>query len=89
MNNRRSKACNQLNHYLEELQRVSNLESLRPYISHEQCFLQHVDPSSSPITVEELKRLARAWKLDHSTKLIFYTLLDVNFYFYVKRKEIF
>lgn len=48
---------------LEELKRRSNLESLRVFVQNEQCFPTQSDPSTSPITMEELKKLARAWKL--------------------------
>ena len=62
-----SKAAIQLEHSLEELQRITNLEFLRPYIIRDQCFLQCMNPESSPITTDELKRLARAWKMDHGS----------------------
>lgn len=39
------------------------MEALRPYIAGEQCFMAHKDPELAPITMEELKKLARAWKL--------------------------
>lgn len=58
-----SKAGVQLESYLNELQRTSNLESLRPYMIREGCFLQN--QNSAPITIEECKRLVRLWKLDH------------------------
>jgi hypothetical protein len=48
---------------LEELRRRSNLESLRPFIAAEQCFPPQSDPATNAITMEELKKLARAWKL--------------------------
>jgi hypothetical protein len=59
---------------LEELRRRSNLESLRPFIAAEQCFPPQSDPATNVITMEELKKLARAWKLHgaytHSTTLL-------------------
>ena len=48
---------------IDELKRRHDLESLRPYIIREQCFPLNVDGSHAPITMEELKKLARAWKL--------------------------
>ena len=48
---------------IDELKRRHDLESLRPYVIREQCFPLNVDGSYAPITMEELKKLARAWKL--------------------------
>jgi hypothetical protein len=59
-----SRACKHLEEKLDELQRISDLESLRPYLNKEQCFLSLINHETSPITTEELKRLARIWKLD-------------------------
>ena len=63
-----SKAGLQLDSYLNELQRTSNLESLRPYMIREGCFLQQNHQDSAAITTEECKRLVRLWKLDHGIK---------------------
>jgi len=49
---------------LEELQRREELESLRQFLIIEQCFPTLKDPLTAPVTMEELKKLARAWKLN-------------------------
>jgi len=48
---------------IEELNRRNDLESLRPFVAAEQCFPPNKDVTKTPITYEELKKLARAWKL--------------------------
>ena len=48
---------------IDELNRRRDLESLRQFCILEQCFLPHKDVNTAPITMEELKKLARAWKL--------------------------
>jgi hypothetical protein len=49
---------------LEELKRRDQLESLRSFLISEQCFPSSKDPETSPITLEELKKLVRIWKLN-------------------------
>jgi hypothetical protein len=49
---------------LDELKRRNDLESLRKYIVLEGCFPASKDPETSPITLEELKKLVRIWKLN-------------------------
>jgi hypothetical protein len=49
---------------LEELKRRNDLESLRKFLIAEQCFPTMKDPETAPITVEELKKLVRVWKLN-------------------------
>lgn len=73
---RLSKAGIRLDSYLNELQQISNLESLRPYLIKEGCFLQKYNENQVNIIIptigfEELKRLVRLWKLDHGTVLLF------------------
>jgi hypothetical protein len=51
---------------LNELRRRKDLELLRIFLKAEHCFLPTIDPNVAVITMEELKRLARAWKL-HGT----------------------
>ncbi len=48
---------------LLELTRRAQLESLRYYCALYACFPPLKDPLTAPVTVEELKKLARAWKL--------------------------
>ena len=48
----------------EELKRREDLESLRKYLILEQCFPAHKDPETASITMEELKKMARIWKLN-------------------------
>ena len=48
---------------LNELRRRKDLEQLRIFLKAEHCFLPSVDPLTAVITMEELKRLARSWKL--------------------------
>ena len=49
---------------LDDLRKRSESESLRPYLTSEGCFPSYKDPSTAAITIEELKKLARAWKLN-------------------------
>lgn len=49
---------------LEELKRRDDLEKLRVFLIQEQCFPTQKNPETSVITMEELKKLARAWKLN-------------------------
>ncbi len=49
---------------LDELRRRDDLESLRKYLIDENCFPALKDPNTSIITMEELKKLARIWKLN-------------------------
>ena len=49
---------------LDELKRRRDLESLRKFLISEQCFPATKDPMTSIITMEELKKLARMWKLN-------------------------
>jgi len=48
---------------LHELRRGAELESLRPFIEECCCFLPNANPDTAHITMGELKKLARAWKL--------------------------
>lgn len=61
-------AREQLQGNLEELRRRHELESLRVYVEHECCFQPNHDPKTHPIGMDELKKLARVWKLhgEHS-----------------------
>lgn len=49
---------------LDELKRREDLESLRKYLIEENCFPALKDPRTAVITMEELKKLARVWKLN-------------------------
>lgn len=49
---------------LDELKRREDLESLRKYLISESCFPAQKDPEHSVISMEELKKLARIWKLN-------------------------
>lgn len=48
---------------LLELTRRAQLESLRYHCALYACFPPHKDPLIAPVSAEELKKLARAWKL--------------------------
>ena len=48
---------------LDELKRRQDVESLRPFLAAEGCFPSSKNPEHAAITMEELKKLARAWKL--------------------------
>ena len=52
-----------LKNNLNELRRGAELESLRPFVKECCCFLPSANPDTAAITMEELKKLARAWKL--------------------------
>ena len=64
MNGSHKSKKSSMNQALEELRRREELESLRPYLINDQCFPSFRDPLVSAITMEELKKLARAWKLN-------------------------
>jgi len=49
---------------LDELKKRDDLESLRNYLIQDNCFPALKDPKIAPITMEELKKLARVWKLN-------------------------
>ena len=48
---------------ITELRRRRDLESLRIFLKLEHCFQASVNADEAIITMEELKKLARAWKL--------------------------
>ena len=48
---------------LAELKRRRDLEMLRVFLKHEHCFAPLVNPDQAIISMEDLKKLARAWKL--------------------------
>lgn len=49
---------------LTDLKKKNDSDSLRVYLIDEGCFPPHKDPETASITIEELKKLARAWKLN-------------------------
>jgi hypothetical protein len=49
---------------LDELKKREFLESLRKHLIDEKCFPAHKDPETCVITMEELKKLARIYKLN-------------------------
>lgn len=53
---------------LDDLRKKRESESLRQYLISEACFPAHKDPHTAAITIEELKKLARAWKLNGKDK---------------------
>ena len=59
----RTHAAEAVKENLVELRRRAELESLRPFLIDSGCFVPGVNPKTTPITMEELKKLARAWKL--------------------------
>jgi len=58
-----TKVAGNLKDNLNELRRGAELESLRPFVKECCCFLPTANPDTAQITMEELKKLARAWKL--------------------------
>jgi len=58
-----SRVATALENNLDELRRRQELESLRVFVENEQCFMPSADPKTASITMEELKKLARVWKL--------------------------
>lgn len=64
MSTRKQSTCAAyLDNDLLELHRREELECLRPFVINEQCFMATKDAETAAITMEELKKLARAWKL--------------------------
>jgi hypothetical protein len=49
---------------LQDLKRLQDIESIRPFIIENRCFPNVVDEKNAPITLDELKKLSRAWKLN-------------------------
>ena len=69
MSRKQSVCVDHLRHNLEELKRRSDLESLRPYLVSEQCFPPGMEAiTEHAINMEDLKKLARAWKLHGETQ---------------------
>ena len=60
---RRTGVAERLNNNLDELRRRAELESLRPFCIDSGCFAPSANPKKAAITMEELKKLARSWKL--------------------------
>jgi len=48
---------------LAELKRRRDLEMLRVFLQHEHCFAPSANPDTAQINMDDLKKLARAWKL--------------------------
>jgi hypothetical protein len=63
---RKQSVCAQsLDNNIEEVFRVRKLEKLRIYLIREKCFASYVkDPLKANITMDELKKLARIWRLN-------------------------
>lgn len=63
---RKQSVCAQaLDNNIEEVLRVRKLEKLRVYLIREKCFSAYVkDPLKANITMDELKKLARIWRLN-------------------------
>ena len=60
---KRTVVAERLNNNLDELRRRAELESLRPFCIDSGCFAPSANPKKAAITMEELKKLARSWKL--------------------------
>ncbi len=56
-------AAKQQQDNLDELRRRAELESLRPFVKESCCFLPSANPNTAVIGMDELKKLARSWKL--------------------------
>ena len=48
---------------LNELKRMAQLEALRYHLAVYACFPPGKNPQTTTITIEEVKKLVRAWKL--------------------------
>ena len=60
---KRTGVAERLNSNLDELRRRAELESLRAFCIDSGCFAPSANPKMAAITMEELKKLARSWKL--------------------------
>ena len=58
-----TKTAGNLQGNLSELRRRAELESLRPFVKETCCFQPNVNPDIATIGMDELKKLARSWKL--------------------------
>lgn len=77
MSRRSSIASVNLDNHLDELKRRQKLEGLRETIKAEQCFAVNKNPDTALITIEELKKLVRLWKL-HEHRNFWKLHPDVN-----------
>ena len=48
---------------MAELKRRRDLETLRVFLKHDHCFAPSANPDTAQINMDDLKKLARAWKL--------------------------
>lgn len=76
MSHRITKCTRNTNEFLKELERDQEFDTLRQYLTENRIFPRNRDPATAPIRFEELKELAKKWKLhrqrnfwrNHSTK---------------------
>mmetsp|Transcript_19566 Transcript_19566/g.32926 ORF Transcript_19566/g.32926 Transcript_19566/m.32926 type:complete len:1643 (+) Transcript_19566:93-5021(+) len=61
---RKSAAATKLEANLQDLKRAQDLESIRPFIIENRCFPATANVQTANITIDELKKLSRAWKLN-------------------------
>eukprot|EP01041_Mallomonas_annulata_P012077 gene12077-25320_t len=70
MPSRKNRCSRTLDNDLSELQFRRDLESLRPFLKMEKCFPPNKNPMKAAISLDELRKLARAWKI-HERKNIY------------------
>ena len=61
---RKSGAALKLESNLLDLKRAQDLESIRPFILENKCFPASVNGETANISLDELKKLCRVWKLN-------------------------
>lgn len=61
---RKSGAALKLENNLLDLKRAQDLESIRPFILENKCFPASVNGETANISLDELKKLCRVWKLN-------------------------
>lgn len=69
--NRPTQCSEHLAENLDELKRKRELESLRAHLIEQNCFPGNKDPHVATITIEELKKLGRIWKIQGNFYSIF------------------
>jgi hypothetical protein len=77
MSRKQSVASVHLGNHLDELKRRQKVDGLRETLKMEQCFAVNKNPDTAVITIEELKKLVRLWKL-HERRNFWKLHPDVN-----------
>ena len=61
---KKTHCASKLENNLQDLKRLQDIESIRPFIIENNCFSNLTNGETASITLDELKKLSRAWKLN-------------------------